>query len=283
MANKSLIIVNNEDLRIRPSAVESFYGCAFAWGKTFLEGVQGRAASRSSIGTSIHAGVEKMWQDAIASGKKDPNLSAMTDAAMEAWKEEAHDGMQYNKDENEESCANEIIAGTAAFVEDIVPFTSIPNAVEEFYKIDITGNAFVKELGGTVDYISDDTIADVKTSKRKSAAEKHTVQQTIYTILAQANGVDVKNNLIQQVVLKKNPEGAILQLEPDFDQAKFLVNGILDTMDLIAKDVAPIHHILRPNPGHMFCSGKFCAHYQGCPAVRGNLAEHTQIPVNVKL
>ena len=283
MANKSLIIVNNEDLRIRPSAVESFYGCAFAWGKTFLEGVRGNAASRSSIGTSIHAGVENMWQSAIKTGKVDANLGAMNDAAMEAWKEEAHDGMSYNKDENEASCAREIVAGTEAFVEDIVPFTPIPKAVEEFYKIDITGNAFVKELGGTVDYISDDTIADVKTSKRKSNAEKHTVQQTIYTMLAQANGVDVKHNLIQQVVLKKQPEGAILQLEPDFEQAKYLVNGILDTMDIIAKDMAPIHHILRPNPGHVFCGAKFCAHHATCPAVRGTLAETKVIPVKIAL
>lgn len=264
------IKINNEALRIRPSAVESFYGCAYAWGKNFLEGTPSFTNSRAAIGTAIHAGVEAMWLEAIANGKKDPNISMMTDAAMQAWKEETHDGVQYGEGENEGSCAVEIIKGTEAFIEDIVPFTSIPKAVETFFKIDID-NPLVSELGGTVDYLGNGVIGDVKTSKRKSGPEGHTVQQSIYTYLANANGEQINSNVIQQIVLKKQPEGAILQLEPDIEQAKYLVNGILDTMTLIAKDVAPIETILRPNPKHMFCSEKFCAHYRTCPAVKGNL------------
>lgn len=276
-----MIKINNENIRIRPSAVESFYGCAFAWGKNFLEGTSSMPNSRAAIGTAIHAGVEAMWAEAISSKRKDPNISMMTDAAMGAWKDEAHDGMNYNKDEDEGSCAVEIIKGTEAFIEDIVPFTVIPAAVEEFYKIDID-NPLVSELGGTVDYITHDTIADVKTSKRKTGPEGHTVQQSIYKYLANANGLNIKHNLIQQVVLKKAPEGAILKLDADVDQAKYLVNGILDTMDLIYKDVAPIETILRPNPKHMFCSSKFCAHHAICPAIKGNLVPAEVIPT-VKL
>ncbi len=266
----SKIIINNEALRIRPSAVESFYGCAYAWGQNFLEGVSSIPNSRAAIGTAIHAGVEAMWNDAINSGKKDANISMMTDAAMEAWKEEKQKGMQYGDKEDEGSCAVEIIKGTEAFVEDIIPFTAIPEAVEEFYKVDID-NPLVSELGGTVDYIGKSTIADVKTSKRKTGPEGHTVQQSIYTYLANANGKNIKSNLIQQVVMKKEPESHILQLEPDIEQAKYLVNGILDVMELVAKDVAPIETLLRPNPKYMFCSSKFCAHHSTCPAIKGNL------------
>jgi hypothetical protein len=269
------IKINNEDIRLRPSAVESFYGCAYQWGKAFLEGSTSIPNSRAAIGTAIHAGVEAMWTDAITSGKKDPNLSMMTDAAMEAWKEEAQKGMQFGDGENDGSCHVEIIKGTQAFVEDIVPFTAIPDAVETFFSIPIH-NPIVAELGGTLDYLSKHTIADVKTSKRKSGPEGHTVQQSIYKYLAEANGHKINTNLIQQVVLKKQPEGAILKLEADIDLAKYLVNGILDTMDLIAKDVAPIEVILRPNPKHMFCSEKFCAHYNTCPAIKGNLAPAKQ-------
>ncbi len=265
------IKINNEALRIRPSAVESFYGCAYQWGKNFLEGISSIPNSRAAIGTAIHAGAEVMWNEAIAKGEKDPNLSMMTDAAMEAWKEEKEKGMQYGDNEDEGSCAVEIIKGTEAFIEDIVPFTAIPKAVETFYKVDID-NPLVAELGGTIDYLGKSTIADIKTSKRKSGPEGHTVQQSIYTYLANANGEDIKSNLIQQVVLKKQPEGNILTLDPDIDQAKYLVNGILDTMELIHKDVAPIETILRPNPKYMFCSPKFCAHYNTCPAIKGNLS-----------
>ena len=264
------IQINNDAIRIRPSAVETFYGCAYQWGKTFLEGSSSIPNSRAAIGTAIHAGVEAMWNEAISSGKKEPNVSMMSDAAIDAWKEETHDGIQFGTNETEEGCKLEIIKGTQAFVEDIVPFTAIPSATEEFYKVDID-NPIVAELGGTVDYITNDTIADVKTSKRSKGAEGYSVQQSLYTYLAKANGVPVKNNLIQQVVLKKQPEGSILTLEPDEEQAKYLVNGILDTMELIAKDVAPIETLLRPNPKYMFCSDKFCAHHSTCPAVKGNL------------
>lgn len=276
-----MIKINNTDIRIRPSAVESFYGCAFQWGKTFLEGSSSIPNSRAAIGTAIHAGVEAMWNEAISTGKKEPNLSMMTDAAAEAWKEETHDGIQFGENETEDSCFIEIYKGTQAFVEDIVPFTAIPVATERFYKVPII-NPIVSELGGTVDYITKDTIADVKTSKRKTGAEGHTVQQSIYKILANANGEKIEHNLIQQVVLTKTPTGAILNLEADEDQARYLVNTMLETMELIAKDVAPIEMILRPNPKHMFCSERFCAHYNTCPAIKGNLTPNKTV-AKVKL
>lgn len=265
-----MIKINNDSIRLRPSSIESFYGCAYQWGKAFLEGVTSIPNSRAAIGTAIHAGVEAMWNDAIASGAKDPNISMMTDAAMDAWKEESAKGMQFGTGEDEGSCAVEIMKGTEAFVEDIVPFSSIPEAVEQFYKVEID-HPFVYELGGTIDYISHDTIADVKTSKRKSGPEGHTVQQSIYKYLANENGCNIQHNLIQQVVLKKAPEGAILRLDADIPQAKYLVNMLLDTLELVHKDVAPIETILRPNPKHMFCSIRFCAHYTTCPAIKGNL------------
>lgn len=264
------IKINNDVIRIRPSSVESFYGCSYQWGKTFLEGVSSIPNSRAAIGTAIHAGVEAMWNEAIASGKKEPNIRLMTDAAMDSWKESTHDGMQYDDGENEGSCAVEIIKGTEAFIEDIVPFTKIPVAVETFVKIDLD-HKMVSEIGGTIDYLSVDTIGDVKTSKRKSGPEGHTVQQSLYKLLANSNGYNIQHNLIQQIVLKKVPEGAILQLEADIPQAKYLVNTLLDTLDLVYQDIAPIETILRPNPKHIFCSEKFCAHYGTCPAIKGNL------------
>lgn len=276
------IKINNEDLRIRPSAIDTFYSCSYAWGKNFLEGVSSIPNSRAAIGTAIHAGVEAMWNDAIKSGRKDPNLSMMTDAAMAAWKEETHDGIQFGAGETEGTCAGEIITGTQAFIDDIVPFTRIPKATEIFVEKKLN-SSFVSSIGGTIDYLSNDSIADVKTSKRKTGAEGHIVQQSVYKYLALENGHDVKHNLIQQVVLKKSgPEGAILQLDADIDLVKYLVNTMLDTLDLVAKDVAPIETILRPNPKHVFCSERFCAHYSTCPAIKGNLKPAEEI-ARVKL
>ena len=263
-----MIQINNEEIIIRPSAIDGFFGCAYQWGKTFLEGVNTIPNSRAAIGTSIHAGVEQLWTESIESGKKAPNLGAMTDAAMEAWKEETHDGVSYADNEDEGSCQVEIIKGTEAFIDDIVPFTQIPDAVEQRYTVDLD-HKLVKGLSGTVDYIGHGIIADVKTSKRKPSPASYTTQQSIYKYLAEANGVEVNDNLIQGVVLTKSPYGTILPMEPNVEQAKSLVNSMLDTLDVVMLDVAPIETILRGNPKHVFCSPKYCALYNDCPFVQG--------------
>tara|TARA_R110000796_G_scaffold62616_1_gene144371 strand:- start:2601 stop:3434 length:834 start_codon:yes stop_codon:yes gene_type:complete len=275
------IIINIEELKIRPSAIESFYGCAYQWGRTFLGGESSMANARASIGTAIHAGAEAMWSESITSKSKSINKTAMKDAAMEAWKEQTHDGVTYTGTDTEASCAMEIMKGTDAFVSDIVPFTAIPDAVEEYFEVPID-NAFVKSLGGTLDYRGDGIIADLKTSKRKTGSEGHVIQQTAYKYLAEANGYPIHTNLIQQVVLKKEPEGAILTLEPNMDRFKYMVNTMLDTLDLVAKDVAPIETILRPNPKHVFCGPAYCAYWNTCPAIQGN-KEPTKVYTKVKL
>lgn len=266
------IKVNNTSIRIRPSAVNTFYGCAYQWGKSFLEGVSSIPNSRAAIGTAIHAGIEKSWREAIAKGKADHNLSFMTDAAMEAWKEETQNGMSFGNDETAGTCAKEVVGGIGAWIEDIAPFVPVPKAVEQFYKIDID-NPMVSELGGTIDYIGNGTIDDVKTSKRKVSGDGYDTQQGIYKYLAQANGEIVNHSRLQNVVLTKNPNGQILTIEPDVEKAKMLVNGILDTMTIIAADIVPIEILLRGNPQYTFCSEKYCAHYETCPWVRGTVKE----------
>lgn len=265
------IKINNDQLRIRPSAVEGFYSCSYQWAKHHLEGISSIPNSRALIGTAIHKGVEVMWQEAIQTGTKEPNLSMMTDAAIDEWKNESKEtGVTLGDNESENSCQLEVIQGINAFVDDIVPFTDIPTGVEKFYEVELD-HPIVGSVGGTIDYINKDTIADVKTSKRKSAADGHVVQQSIYRYLAEANGEKIKHNLIQQVVLKKQPEGAILTLEPNVDYAKNLVNGILDTLDIVHKDIVPIEYLFRGNPKHVFCSDKFCAFYNSCPYSKGEI------------
>lgn len=261
------IKVLNEDIRIRPSAIDGFYGCAFQWGKVFLEGHTSIPNSRAAIGTAIHAAAETGWQESMAKKEKIFNQGAILDAAMEAWKEETKNGISYGKDETEKSCTAEIYKGTEAFVEDVVPFSAIPIAVENFYKVDID-HVLVSELGGTVDYETEHTIADIKTGKRKPSVSNYSTQQSIYTFLAKQNGRDIKNNIIQSVVLKKEPEGSIIPMPVNIEEAKDYVNMMLDTLDLVMKDVAPIETILRPNPKYMFCSQAYCAFYGQCPGTK---------------
>lgn len=283
----SKIIINNDQIRIRPSAIDAFYGCSYQWGKTFLEGISSIPNSRAAIGTAIHKGIEVSWREAIDSGKKSTvhnhNTSMMLDAAMDSWKEETQEGISYGDDETAGTCATEVANGIKAWVEDIAPFVPVPEAVETFVKIDID-NPIVVELGGTIDYIGHGTIDDVKTSKRKVTGGSYDTQQGIYKILAQANGHTVNHNRLQNVVMTKNPSGQIITIEPDLTKARGLVNGILDTMKIVAADIVPIEILLRGNPKHMFCSPKFCAHWDTCPWVKGDMPEPRQADiVSIKL
>jgi hypothetical protein len=164
----------------------------------------------------------------------------------------------------------EIVKGAQSFIEDIVPFCDIPDGVEQFYKVDLE-HPIVKELGGTLDYIAGGVIADLKTSSRKPVVSKYKTQQSIYQYLAEANGRKIHEMQIQSLIMKATPEGAILPIDTDVNQAKALVNSMLDVLELVAKDVAPIETLLRGNPGYMFCSPKYCGQYEVCPFVKGRL------------
>lgn len=269
MNKHQLIKINNTEVRIRPSAIDLFYNCAYQWGKVFLEGQSSIPNARAAIGTSIHAGVEQMWSESMAKGKKQVNIGAMTDAAMEAWKEEAKKGMKYDDGETDGTAAVEIIKGTEAFVEDILPFTDIPEYVEKFFGIEVD-NPIIKEIGGTVDYLGKGILADIKTSKRALTPASHVVQQSTYKLLAEANGEKIDQALIQGVVLKKVPEGMILPMPLRVPQAKTLINGMLATMEVIASDRQPIETILRGNPKYYLCSNKYCSLHDTCPWVNGD-------------
>jgi len=266
--NQMLENWNGEKITIRPSAVDSFMNCPRQWAMTHIGGVPSVQGGRAAIGTSIHAAVEQEWKEAIITRKKDFNITAMTDLAAAELSEIDLKGIKYDLGEDLDTATSEAAKGVKAFVEDIVPFTDIPVAVEERYTIELD-NPVAARLSGTVDYISDDTIADVKTSKRKPIVANYNTQQTIYKLLAEANGRTVKHSLIQGVVLKAKPEGHVLALEPNVDKAKYAVNTLLEVLDVFHKQQVAPDMLFRGNPKYYLCSNKYCALYATCPFVQG--------------
>jgi len=266
--NQMLENWNGEKITIRPSAVDSFMNCPRQWAMTHIGGVPSVQGGRAAIGTSIHAAVEQEWKEAIITRKKDFNITAMTDLAAAELSEIDLKGIKYDLGEDLDTATSEAAKGVKAFVEDIVPFTDIPVAVEERYTIELD-NPVATRLSGTVDYISDDTIADVKTSKRKPIVANYNTQQTIYKLLAEANGRTVKHSLIQGVVLKAKPEGHVLALEPNVDKAKYAVNTLLEVLDVFHKQQVAPDMLFRGNPKYYLCSNKYCALYATCPFVQG--------------
>jgi len=260
---------DGEKITIRPSAVDSFMNCPRQWAMTHIGGVPSTNGGRAAIGTSIHAAVEQEWKEAILTKKKDFNVTAMADLAAAELAEMDLAGVNYDLGEDLNTATGEAVKGVKAFVEDIVPFTDIPVAVEERYTIDLD-NPVAARLSGTVDYISEDAIADVKTSKRKPVVANYNTQQTIYKLLAEANGRTVNHSLIQGVVLKAKPEGHILALEPQVAKAKFAVNTLLEVLDVFSKQTIEPAMLFRGNPKYYLCSNKYCALYNDCPFVQGD-------------
>jgi len=263
---------NGEQIKIRPSSIDNFYGCAFQWAKVFLEGERSIPNDRAAIGTAVHTGVEELWKDAMLRGNKEQvNLSMAADAGIQAFQEnEENEGVQYSDGADSNTCEDEVKTGVRVFVEDIVPWVDIPTAVETYLTMDID-HPVVNELGGTVDYLAPGTIDDVKTSKRKPVPQSYTTQQTTYKILAEHNGHKIEHQRIQGIVFIKNPVGHILPLEPNVPRTKFLINSLLDTLEAFHDGGNPAV-LFRGNPKYMFCSSKYCKFYSmGCPYVNGEV------------
>jgi len=267
--NKAMEAWDGTKITIRPSAVDNFMTCPRQWALYHIGGISSIPGGRAAIGTAIHTGVAQEWNESIITGKKDFNVSAMSDLVAAELTEMDMEGIQYDLGEDLNTATSAAIAGVRTFTDDILPFTNIPVAVEERYTIDLD-NPVAERLSGTVDYISTDTIADIKTSKRKPVPASHTTQQTIYKLLAEANGRTVNHSLIQGVVLKTKPEGHIMELIPQVARTKFAVNTMLETLTLFAAgNIAP-DMLFRGNNKHYLCSAKYCAHHATCPFVQGD-------------
>jgi len=251
---------------LRPSSLDGGAQCPSQWYRVFILGGTSIPNSRAAIGTAIHAGVEEMWKDSIKAKTKISSKGSMADAAMEAFTEEEQKGLVYDASESQGSCAKEIIVGLDTYVEDIVPWVVIPTHVEKRYTVKITGHPIVEGISGTLDYVEErlGLISDVKTSKRKPQVANSSTQQSIYRFVVEENGIKVNNSSIQAVVLKAKPEGHVMDAQINIPKAKAIVNTLLDTLEVLNKDIIDPNILFRGNPKYWLCSPKYCAFYNDC-------------------
>lgn len=256
-------------LVIRPSSLNGFLQCPQQWYQVFLLGHDGIPNARAAIGTAIHAGIENMWTDSIAAKTKIVAKSSMEDAAMEALDEESQKGLRYDAGEDEETAIATIRTGMEVFVNDILPWTDIPTAVEQRYTVKIDNHPVVAAISGTLDYVNTETgfIADVKTGKRKHNTADSEIQQSIYKYLVEENGIKVNGAVIQNVVLKTKPEGHTMESAINIPRAKAIVNTLLDTLDVYVEDKVDPDILFRGNPKWYLCSPKYCAFWSTCKFV----------------
>ncbi len=252
-----------DKIRIRPSGVDNFFGCSWQWFLVHIQGNKGIPNARAACGTAIHKAAEVMWKEAMQTKVIDDNVSKLTDAAMETLNEEAKQDLMFDRDEDINTLGRNVISGVSAFIEDIVPFTEIPEHVERTLSITITGHPIINEVAGSLDYLGHGIVADLKTSRRKPTPSNYQTQQSIYRLLADENNEKIELNQIQAVIFNKDgtAAGSILQLEPNVEKAKIMVNTILDTTEVYAKDIVPPEVLFKGNPKHYLCSPKYCAFF----------------------
>ncbi len=275
------------DITIRPSSVAAFVGCPHQWYRTYILGEPGNRNARAAIGTGAHLGIEMLQNMLIRKGSegeatkqdiienpesRNGMIDMMTESSIQSFQDEVEkaDGSMYFEPDMDENDAERLI-GTAmtAYVRDILPYTPIPTAVETRFSYPIK-HRIVKEVSGTLDYLGDGTIADVKTSKRAVNPFDHTIQQSIYKFLAEKNGHPIHSNFIHAIViLKTKTTGSIIELKPNVPQIEYLISNLLARLDAVFDGGDP--DMLFPgNPKHMMCSKTYCAQYHSCEFKNGN-------------
>jgi CRISPR/Cas system-associated exonuclease Cas4 (RecB family) len=251
---------------LRPSSIDTFLQCPQQWYRVFILGETSIPNSRAAIGTAIHAGVEQMWLDSMQAKTKVISMGSMADAAVEAFEEEEQKDLQFDANEDRNTCHKEILVGLDTYVEDITPYVPVPTGVEQRFTVNITDHPIVEGISGQLDYVDEEVgvISDLKTGKRKHNVANSSTQQSIYNYLAEENGVKVNVSTIQNVVLKAKPEGHIMDAQINKDKAKNIVNTLLDVLEVYNEDKVDPDMLFRGNPKYYLCSPKYCKFFEEC-------------------
>lgn len=270
------IELNRTEITIRPSSIISYQQCRRSWALVHLEGRRSGSNARAVVGTAVHKAGEVMWNEAIKTGEKDLNVTRAADCAVEEFDKLCKDNEPtYNGDDTPDSARLLVSNGAKVFMTDIAEYTDIPLFAEKRYAVPISDHPIVKEVGGTIDYISTNTIADIKTSKRTISPYGHVLQQSIYKYVAEENGHTIDYCLLQGVVFTKKPKGTIVSLEPNIPRAKYAVNNMLATLRAFYDGGDP--DVLFPgNTGYYLCSQMYCGFYDSCKFVNGDVAPPQQ-------
>lgn len=141
--------------------------------------------------------------------------------------------------------------------------------VEKSFSIEIQGHPVVASIGGTVDYIGDNCIHDVKTSKRMTVPSAYAMQQTVYALLCEHHKINIEKCYIQGIILKAQPEGCVQEVHINKAQVLYIINSMLDALDLYSTDMVDPDTIFGGNPKYYLCTPKYCGRFSECSFVNG--------------
>lgn len=252
-------------LTIRPSSIQQFLGCPAQWFRAqILQDFQ-RPAAAATAGTSLHKGAEVGYSEKIKSGSLPP-LSVLTDAVTEEWKKlNSEQDLEYGKDENFNTYEKDLVQGMKDYYTEIMPEADVID-VEKRYTVNIKDHPVFANLSGSIDAVIKGGIADIKFTKRKTSADKYTLQQSAYMLLRQLNGEECNFLEIHNVIRGKGVE--VMPLKGRTDYVRSVLNMILDTTRTFYE--TGCSSLFRGTNSHAFylCSEQWCGYWNKCPYVK---------------
>lgn len=260
-----------EKLVIRPSAVERFFACPFAWfyshvlpstsikeDKKYSWKIghnEGYSNERAAIGTAIHKAVELFWN-----GEK--SKDKLLEEAIKTFEKETA-----KVEVDLEVAKEDIQYGIEAYVDTIAPWACEVTQTETRYTLELEDHPTVKSISGTVDLYNEKhgILMDVKTSKGVISPRAHQIQQGIYKKIVEAAGNKVEANLLHNISFNDTlgASGTVEICEIDMERVDEHLNILLKTLKYI--DKVPHSVLFRPNPKAAYCNEEFCPAWEHCP------------------
>lgn len=272
------------ELTLRPSSIGSYISCQWQWYNVHILNRNTIPSARAALGTSIHKVAEVILNEAIETRHKDLNISKANDIAIQEYNELLKkDEPVFEDGDTKESIEKEILNGTKSWLDDIAPIIDIPIAVEKFYEVKTPNNPIFARVAGSIDYVGENTLHDIKSTRRKPTLQNYDLQQGCYALLREKNGENVDSVKIQAVILgKKETKGQILDLIKDStdpfrelndikNQSRYIINNILEKAKVLNTDTINPEILFTGNPKSMLCSPKYCSLYNECKFVKGVL------------
>lgn len=250
-------------LILRPSSIQQFLGCSSQWFRSsLLEDFQ-RPAAAANAGTALHAAAEVGYNEKIAVGALSP-LSALTDVAVEEWKKmNQENDLEFSEGESYHTYEKDLVTGITEYYP-VMEITDVI-ATEKRYDITVTDHPVFKGVGGTIDLILDNGIADIKFTKRKTTVEKYLLQQSTYTLLRERHSETVNSNVIHNVIRSKNVE--ILPLRINTKYAEYVIRQILATVKAFWDTGEESLFRGTNSSAYFLCSESWCGYWTKCPHV----------------
>jgi hypothetical protein len=221
------------------------------------------ASDATIIGTSVHAGIEKVLKDGV-------DHTGMLETVQSTYGELA--SKPYKKTNiEEEKIPAYLEAMSKAFYDSILPEVKTGGKVEHFFRVPlgITIGQYAIWLEGTMDYIDPDgLIWDWKTASKQyyvKEKQKSAIQPTVYGFAAKETGLtngDVTTFNYGVMVRGDTPKhqiATVTRTESHYNWLRHFVRGAIGSSVAVGTDTQWFM-----NDSSNLCSDKWCSFWSVC-------------------